>query len=77
MEKMKRREIENRVESILDRFVSITAIPAFIGGIINQIFGYNFVYAAGITAVIFWGIKTEIRIQDLQRKVFGGKYGKK
>lgn len=56
----------------MKNFLFWTGIPSLIGAI-GQCLGYNFVYVAIVSGVIIWGIMTELRIQDLKEKVFGGK----
>jgi len=65
--------IAKRFKNILNRFLFWTGLPFLVGGLANQLLGYNFVYASIVSSVIIWIVNTELRIQDLNKKVFGRK----
>lgn len=67
---------EKLLKNILSTIGIIVLIPT-LAGQIGKFFGYNEVYVMIISAVILWGIYTECRIRDIQKKFFGRENGKK
>lgn len=65
--------LEKTFKNILKTIGFWVAIPSIIGLIVNHFWDYNTVYVIIISAIILWGINTEVRIQDLKKTVFGGK----
>ena len=61
------------LRSIFERIGIWVGIPLTIGGVFSYYFRYDLISVAIIVALVMWGFRTELRIQDLQKKVFGGK----
>ena len=53
--------------SILTKIGIWVAIPSIIGQILNYYFGYDPVIVTIISALVMWGVYTELRIQDLKK----------